>query len=79
MSGAALQAAYRKGFEAGVAGLASDTCPYSDRRKHDGRLTWSRAFRSAWFDGWAAGASARKSALITAYYSEKSRPGQPQR
>lgn len=55
----ALQAAFRRGWRARLAGLAFEACPYVDRRKYDGRLTWSRAFRSAWQEGfrWAERAS----------------------
>lgn len=48
----ALLGAMRKGLAAKVAGLARDTCPYEDTRKVDGRLTWSRSFRRAWFYGY---------------------------
>lgn len=53
MSNRALDGAFRKGQEA-----ARDlkrgfrrSCPYLDYRKADGRLTYSRAFRRAWFAG----------------------------
>ncbi len=32
-------------------------CPYRDKRKLDGRLTWSRAFATAWCEGFHAAAS----------------------
>lgn len=70
----AMRGAYRKGFMAALSGSEIDTCPYLDRRKQNGRLTWSRAFVRAWEDGWAEG---RKRFVITQYYNEKSRPGQP--
>ena len=54
----AMRGAYRKGYEACEAGEPQGACPYSDKRKHDGRLTWSRAFAAAWHDGWKAGAAA---------------------
>ena len=50
----ALQGAYRKGHAAGAAGEDISACPYSDKRKLCGRLTWSRAFNRAWEDGWNA-------------------------
>ena len=50
----ALRGAYRKGYEAGVAG-APRTAPYLDKRTPRGRLTWSRSFETAWHDGWGAG------------------------
>lgn len=46
-----LQGAFRKGMQAAQDGETRDTCPYRDKRKPDGRLTWSRAYRTAWFDG----------------------------
>lgn len=51
----ALQGAFRRGMRAHLAGLPFSACPYYDRRKADGRLTWSRAFVAAWEDGhrWA--------------------------
>ena len=51
----AWRGAYRKGYEAGAAGVARENCPYDDKRKWNGRLTWSRAFMSCWCDGWEAG------------------------
>jgi hypothetical protein len=48
----ALRGAYRKGCVAATAGEPLSACPYEDRRKASGRLTWSRAFISAWRDGW---------------------------
>jgi ribosome modulation factor len=74
----AMRGAYRKGYAAGESGFSVLTCPYQDKRKKDGRLTWSRAFESAWVDGWRDGVEAMKSAAITAYYSEKQGHGQPQ-
>jgi hypothetical protein len=50
----ALHGAYRKGWLAGSEGF-SNLSPYDDKRKYDGRLTWSRAFVRAWSDGWEAG------------------------
>lgn len=47
-----LDAARRKGREAAQAGLPASACPYQDKRKDDGRLTFSRAWRNAWFDGY---------------------------
>ena len=50
--GPALRGAYRKGWEAARAGLPAGACPYKDKRQHNGKLTWSRAFIAAWHDGW---------------------------
>lgn len=46
-----LQGAEHRGFIAAMDGRTMADCPYKDTRKPDGRLTWSRAFRSAWIDG----------------------------
>lgn len=50
----AWRGAYRKGWEASAAGQPYTACPYRDKRKWNGRLTWSRAFIAAWQDGWNA-------------------------
>jgi len=47
----ALRGAFAKGERAAAEGLTVADCPYADRRKRDGRLTWSRAFEAAWRDG----------------------------
>lgn len=47
----AMRGAYLKGARAAVAGLPSGACPYIDRRKECGRLTWSRSFIAAWEQG----------------------------
>jgi len=47
-----MRGAYQKGRNAFADGVPITACPYNDKRKDDGRLTWSRAFRSAWVDGW---------------------------
>lgn len=48
----ALLGAMRKGIKAKADGQPRSSCPYEDKRKLDGRLTWGRAFRKAWFDGY---------------------------
>lgn len=48
----AYRGAFKKGMKARQDGLGLGACPYQDRRKPDGRLSWSRAFISAWRDGW---------------------------
>lgn len=48
----ALLGAFKKGISAQQAGLDLDSCPYEDKRKASGRLSWSRSFISAWRDGW---------------------------
>lgn len=55
----ALRGAFLKGWIAGRDGLPCRS-PYLDKRKEDGRLTWSRAFESAWVDGWRLGDEARR-------------------
>jgi hypothetical protein len=65
----AMRGAFRKGYDAGVSGYPCSS-PYADKRKDDGRLTWSRAFASAWRDGWLAGDEQRKCDAITAFYTE---------
>jgi hypothetical protein len=44
--------AYNKGSKAKEEGKKLSDCPYKDKRKDDGRLTWSRAFKKAWEDGY---------------------------
>lgn len=41
-----------KGRAAALAGLGPEACPYPDLRKPNGRLTFSRAFRNLWYDGY---------------------------
>lgn len=64
----ALWSARMKGLDAGLAGEPIESCPYQDKRKLDGRITFSRAFRRAWFDGWNEATNDREQALITAKY-----------
>jgi len=47
----ALRGAFCKGERAAESGATLDDCPYRDKRKYDGRLTWSRAYQTAWRDG----------------------------
>jgi len=48
----AMRGAFKKGMTAYLTGQSDTACPYRDRRNFDGRLTWSRAFRKAWQDGY---------------------------
>lgn len=64
------RAAYLKGMAAFVAGEGLDACPYDDVRKPSGQLSWSRAFRNVWRDGWQAAAEDRQQALITLQYAK---------
>lgn len=47
----AFQGAFAKGERAALSEQPRKN-PYIDKRKDDGRLTFSRAFRTAWFDGY---------------------------
>ena len=67
-----MRGAYRKGYEAAAAGKTAGACPYEDKRKDCGRLTWSRAFRAAWHDGWDA---ARQADPLSAYYADRANSG----
>lgn len=55
-----LECAEQKGREAALAGLAEADCPYRDKRKADGRLTFSRAFINAWRDGFRSVRSSKQ-------------------
>jgi len=48
----AFRGAYYKGLRARMDGEPKSACPYEDKRKPSGRLSWSRAFIRAWNDGW---------------------------
>lgn len=58
-----------RGLEAQLAGEPRDACPYEDKRTWRGSVTWSRAFRTAWLDGWDEAARDRGGALVTAKYA----------
>lgn len=47
----AMRGAYGKGIQAFIDGKTIDDCPYSDKRKPSGGLSWSRAFLKTWQDG----------------------------
>jgi hypothetical protein len=64
-----MRGAFLKGCAAHLAGEPIANCPYSDKRKANGRLTWSRAYISAWRDGWEYAAKYRDDALITMKYA----------
>lgn len=66
----ALDGAYLKGVHARLAGEPLNACPYEDKRKPNGRLSWSRAFRNAWRDGWEYAEHDRAQALITAAHEK---------
>ena len=68
----ALRGAFLKGASAFLGGELIGECPYQDKRKNDGRLTWSRSFSAAWRDGWQYAEKYRDDALITvAYYYKR--------
>lgn len=48
----AMQGAFARGARAAEAGVAADANPYRDRRGDSGQVTFSRAFRRAWREGW---------------------------
>jgi ribosome modulation factor len=48
----ALKGAYRKGREAYADGKPIERCPYPDWTTARGSVTFSRAFRRYWFEGW---------------------------
>lgn len=59
-----LQGAYRKGVLACLNDKPLSDCPYKDKRKDDGRLSWSRSFIIAWRDGFRAAEKQRTSGGI---------------
>jgi ribosome modulation factor len=67
----ALRGAFLKGAAAHLAGENLGACPYDDKRKPSGRLSWSRAFRNAWRDGWEYARADRADALITLAYMQR--------
>lgn len=69
----ALRCAYLKGVEAYLADEPLTACPYKDKRKPSGRVSWSRAFISAWRDGWEYAKKDSSDALITLEYSGRGR------
>lgn len=68
----ALRGAYKKGAAAAEAGQPIEACPYRDKRKPSGRLSWSRAFISAWHDGWN---DWRQQNPAVAYYQDRNNSG----
>jgi len=68
----ALRGAFLKGAAAFLSGELIGECPYQDKRKPSGRLSWSRSFQNAWRDGWQYAEKYRDDALITlAYYYKR--------
>ena len=67
----AMRGAYLKGAKAAESGQSLFTCPYQDKRNNSGRLTWSRAFQAAWWDGWNDYKAQQDP--ITQYYEDRNR------
>lgn len=55
MTRKAFRRAFIRGREAARNGVPAEACPYEDLRGSAGRVTWSRAYRRAWMDGFFAG------------------------
>ena len=53
------QTAHQRGFVAGLKNKPVLDCPYPDVRTRQGHVTFSRAYRTYWFDGWNAGRDER--------------------
>lgn len=51
-SNKAFLSAYNKGVNARNYGLLETANPYPDKRTSRGRVTFSRAFRKYWLQGW---------------------------
>lgn len=64
----ALRGAFVKGATCALEGGTRDACPYADRRKAGGQLTWSRAFIRAWQDGYDYAEVDPEDARITVRY-----------
>lgn len=69
----ALRGAYRKGVNACLQGHQLSDCPYKDKRKADGRLSWSRSYITAWWDGFR---DAEKHHLVSQPVPTPSQDGQ---
>ena len=67
----AMRGAYLKGAKAAENRQPLSACPYKDKRKACGRLTWSRAFQAAWRDGWNDWKAQQDP--ITQYYEDRRR------
>jgi ribosome modulation factor len=50
-------------------GRGIDDCPYQNKRKPSGKLSWSRSFISAWRDGWQYAINDPEDAKITAKHA----------
>lgn len=70
-----MRCAFIKGAACSVTGGSMQDCPYADKRKPSGKLSWSRAFINAWRDGFNYGLRYREDALITLKYSKRLKKG----
>lgn len=61
MNNKQLETIKQKGRKAAMDGKSEKDCPYFDHRTHTGSVTFSRAFRNAWFDGFREAAKAQNS------------------
>ena len=65
----AMRGAFVKGITAAQEGASIDDCPYHDKRKASGKLSWSRAFINAWCDGFDYARRFPDDALITMQFA----------
>jgi ribosome modulation factor len=49
-----LERTTERGRQAFRDGVKKSACPYKDIRTRGGAVTWSRAYRKAWMEGWNA-------------------------
>lgn len=75
----AMRGAYKKGAAAFFSGNGFDDCPYRDKRKTSGGLSWSRAFIACWQDGYADAQRAVDGAKyhVEGITGDNRRPGMP--
>lgn len=55
VTGAPQRGAFERGLAAAGRGAGVGDCPYADTRTADGKPSWARSFRNAWFRGLAWG------------------------
>ena len=65
----AMRGAFLKGSAHCLEGGSIDDCPYQDKRKPSGKLSWSRAFINAWRDGFQYAQHDREGAKIMMLYA----------
>ena len=64
----AMRGAFVKGIIAAQEGRSINDCPYQDKRKPSGKLSWSRAFIRAWEDGFQYATNDLLDAQVTMQY-----------